>query len=41
MFNIDFRNAFYHGQIREAKPHGIGLIIDSQLLFALAEFQCG
>jgi hypothetical protein len=38
---IDFRNAFYQGQTLEARPHGLGLLIDSQLLFLLAEFRQG
>jgi hypothetical protein len=38
---IEFRNAFYHGQTQEGKPHGLGIIIDNQFMFLLAEFREG
>jgi len=42
MFNfIDYRNATYQGQTQDGKPHGLGMLIDSQLMFLLAEFREG
>jgi len=42
MFNfIDFRNAVYQGQLQDGKPHGLGILIDHQLLFMLAQFRYG
>jgi len=38
---IDYRNAVYNGQTQDGKPHGLGIIIDNQLLFLLAEFKHG
>lgn len=38
---IDFRNVAYHGQTPKGKPHGLGMLIDTQLLFLIAEFREG
>ena len=38
---IDFRNARYQGQIKNNKPHGIGVSIDRNHLFCLAEWKNG
>lgn len=38
---IDYRNAVYHGQTQDGKPHGLGIIVDNQLTFILAEFKEG
>lgn len=35
---IDYRNARYQGQIKSLIPHGLGILIDKNLLFVLAEW---
>ena len=38
---IDFRNARYQGEVRDRKPHGIGITIDNNHLFCLAHWNAG
>lgn len=38
---IDFRDASYQGEIKDGKPHGLGIVIDSNQLFCLAQWVAG
>lgn len=38
---IDFRNGRYQGQLKNQLPHGIGIFIDKNYLFCLAEWIAG
>lgn len=42
MFEIrDFRNARYQGEMQNGQPNGIGIVIDYNYLFCLAEWKDG
>lgn len=38
---IDFRNARYQGEISNNRPHGLGIAIDNNHLFCLAQWNQG
>ena len=38
---IQYRNAVYQGHTNLTRPHGLGIFIDNQLTFLLAEFKDG
>ncbi len=38
---LDYRNARYQGEVKNEQPNGLGIIIDYNYLFCLAEWQDG
>ena len=38
---IDFRNARYQGQSKNELPNGVGILLDKNQLFCLAEWNMG
>jgi hypothetical protein len=38
---INYRNGRYQGQIKDKLPHGVGILIDKDYLFCLAEWRNG
>jgi hypothetical protein len=38
---IDFRNGRYQGETKNQLPHGVGIFIDKNFLFCLAEWIAG
>lgn len=38
---IDYRNGRYQGQIKNQSPHGLGIFIDKNFMFCLAEWMGG